>query len=37
MKTFANLYEQAASRKGGAMALESLIPKPGQARRWPAR
>ena len=31
MKTFAKLYEQAASRKGGAMALESLIPKPGSA------
>lgn len=29
MKTFAELYELASSRKGGQHALESLIPKPG--------
>lgn len=28
MKKFPTLYEQAASRKGGAQALEALIPKP---------
>ena len=31
MKKFSRLYEQAASRKGGEQALESLIPKPKAA------
>ena len=31
MKAFSKLYEQAASRKGGKQAVESMIPKPRSA------